>query len=577
MHVSEERVPAIATGTLAFLFTDIAGSTRLWERLPDAMTVALERHDGILRAAIEAAAGQVVKTTGDGLMAVFPTAADGVTACIGAQRGLAGGPWPETGPLHVRMGLHAGDAERRGDDYFGPTVNRTARIMAAGHGGQVLLSAAAAALAADRLPDDASLRDLGEYRLKDLGRPERVYQLVHPALEATFPPLTTLDHGAGNLPARVAAFVGRRAELDEVERRLEDASVRLLTLTGPGGTGKTSLAIQAARDELPQFRDGVSFVDLSAARDSDAMLIALGRAIGVGEVPDRPLRQEVTDRLRDRQMLLLLDNFEQVTAAAPMTTELLGECPGIKLLVTSREPLRVRLEHVYPVPPLGLPPEDRGRPSAARYEGFEAIQLFVERARMVRPDFRLNDDNAAAVADICRRLDGLPLAIELAAARLRLLSPEALLDRLGRRLRAAAKLESRPARASADLARHHRVELPAARPGRAACVRIPCRLRRRRRHGGRSGHRGVRRAGRDRGRRHRGARLAGREEPRPPDRSAPRRAAAADARDDPRVRRLSGSTRVRLVRRSGARTRPTSPISPAGSGETWSARGATRR
>ncbi len=435
MHAAEDpAVTGLATGTLAFLFTDIAGSTRLWESSPEAMTVALARHDAILRDAIEAAAGHVVKTTGDGLMAVFPAAADAVAASLADPARARRRDLARDRPLRVRMAIHAGDAERRGDDYFGPTVNRTARIMAAGHGGQVLLSEAAAALAVDRLPDGASLRDLGEYRLKDLGRPERVFQLVHPALESTFPPLSTLDHAAGSLPVRGTAFVGRRAELDEVERRLGDASVRLLTLTGPGGTGKTSLAIEAAADQQPRFRDGVSFVDLSATRDSNGMLVALGRAIGVGEAPDRSLGQDVTDRLRERQMLLLLDNFEQNTAAAPVTTQLLGDCPEIKLLVTSREPLHVRLEHVYPVPPLGLPPDGRGRASAAQYEGFEAIALFVERARMVRPDFRLDDDNAAAVVDICRRLDGLPLAIELAAARLRLLSPEALRDRLGRRL-----------------------------------------------------------------------------------------------------------------------------------------------
>jgi predicted ATPase len=427
-------VAGVSTGTRAFLFTDIAGSTQLWERLPDAMTLALEQHDAILRDAIETARGQVVKATGDGLMAVFPTAADGVVAGLAIQRGLVAATWSETGPLRVRIGLHVGDAERRGDDYFGPTVNRTARIMAAGHGGQVLLSAAAAALAADDLPDGASLRDLGEYRLKDLGRPERIFQLVHPALVSTFPPLSTLDHSAGNLPLRGTPFVGRRAELDDVERRLADDAVRLLTLTGPGGTGKTSLAIQAAADQQERFRDGVSFVDLSAARDGAGMVIALGRAVGVAEAPDRALLADVTDRLRDRQMLLLLDNFEQVTTAAPMATQLLSDCPEIKLLVTSREPLHVRLEHIYPVPPLGLPPEDRGRASVEQYEGFEAIALFVERARTVRPDFRLDDDNAAAVVEICRRLDGLPLAIELAAARLRLLSPEALRDRLGRRL-----------------------------------------------------------------------------------------------------------------------------------------------
>ncbi len=435
MQTSQEHAASgVATGTLAFLFTDIAGSTQLWERLPDAMALALERHDAIVRDAIETAGGKVVKATGDGLMAVFPTAADGVAASLAIQRGLATAIWAETGPLRVRIGLHAGDAERRGDDYFGPTINRTARIMAAGHGGQVLLSAAAAALAADSLPDGASLRDLGEYRLKDLGRPERVFQLVHPALGSSFPPLTTLDHAAGNLPVRGTAFVGRRAELEEVERRLADDSVRLLTLTGPGGTGKTSLAIEAAADQHERFRDGVSFVDLSTSRDVAGMTVAVGRAIGVAEAPDRSLLEDVTDRLRDRQMLLLLDNFEQVTAAAPTTTQLLSDCPEIKLLVTSREPLHVRLEHVYAVPPLGLPPEGRGSASASHYEGFEAIALFVERARMVRPDFHLDDDNAAAVVDICRRLDGLPLAIELAAARLRLLSPEALRDRLGRRL-----------------------------------------------------------------------------------------------------------------------------------------------
>jgi len=435
MQIAEAQPDAGApSGALAFLFTDIEGSTRLWERLPDAMKVALARHDAILRTAIEASAGSIVKTTGDGMMAVFPTAADGVLASVAAQRDLSAEAWTETGPLRVRMALHAGEAVRRGDDYFGPTINRTARIMSAGHGGQVLLSSAAAALAADRLPDGASLRDLGEYRLKDLGRPERVFQLVHPALQGTFPPLATLDRGSAGLPIRAAPFVGRRAELAEVDRRLEDPAIRLLTLTGPGGTGKTSLGIRAASDQVPRFRDGVAFVDLSAARDTDAVLIALGRALGVGETLDRPLRDELIERLRGSQMLLVLDNFEQVTTSAGVTTELLDGCSEIKLLVTSREPLHVRAEHVYPVPPLGLPPTGRARVTAAQLGAYESVELFVDRARAVRPDFELDDDNATAIADICRRLDGLPLAIELAAARLRLFSPEALLDRLGSRL-----------------------------------------------------------------------------------------------------------------------------------------------
>src|SRR3954453_23444068 len=423
----------VGTGTLAFLFTDIAGSTRLWERQPAAMTEALARHDSILTDAIGSAAGTVVKTTGDGMMAVFGTAADAVDAAIAAQNALTKTEWGETGPLRVRMGINAGDAERRGNDYFGPTINRTARLMAVGHGGQVLLSAAAAALCQERLPQGATLRDLGEYRLRDLGRPERVFQLVHPNLETAFPPLTTFDNVA-SLPVPTTAFVGRRAELEAVERRLEDPAIRLLTLTGPGGTGKTSLGIRAAADQVDRFRDGVSFVDLSGARDAEALLVALGRAVGVGEAPTRSMRAELNDRLRDRQVLLMLDNFEQVTSAAWVTTELLDECPGMKLLVTSREPLHVRIENVYPAPPLGLPPDVRHRVTAAELEPIESIQLFVDRARAVRPDFNVTDDNASAVAEICPRLDGFPPRVRLAAARLRLFSPDALRDRLGTRL-----------------------------------------------------------------------------------------------------------------------------------------------
>ena len=294
MHGTDAReAHVVGTGTLAFLFTDIAGSTRLWEDLPAAMADALARHDAILREAIESADGVVVKTTGDGLMAVFPTADEGVAASLAAQRALAATEWGETGPLHVRMALHAGDAERRGTDYFGPTINRTARLMAVGHGGQVLLSAAAAALAGDQLPPGAGLRDLGEFRLKDLGRPERVFQLVHPDLESTFPPLMTIDHGAASLPIPATAFVGRLAELEAVERYLEDPAIRLLTLTGPGGTGKTSLAIRAAGEQATRFRDGVSFVDVSAARDADGLILALGRARrrGRGRPPVRSARR----------------------------------------------------------------------------------------------------------------------------------------------------------------------------------------------------------------------------------------------------------------------------------------------
>lgn len=421
-------------GTITFLFTDLEGSTRLWERYPDGMKRALQRHDAILRSAVEAADGQVVKATGDGMMAVFDGAAAAVTAGLAAQRNLAAEPWGETGPLRVRMGVHAGPAEQRAGDYFGPAVNRTARLMAAGHGGQVLLSASAAALATEQLPEGAGLLDLGEHRLKDLGRPERLFQLVHPDIPADFPPLLAARPGVAGLPIRTAELVGRQAELEAIEALLGESSVRLLSLTGPGGTGRTALAIRVAEDLAPGFADGVAFVDLSAARDTNAVLVALARGVGLGESIDGPVQDALTEWLRERRMLLVLDNFEQVAEAAAVVAELLQACPRLTVLVTSREALHVRAERIYPVPPLGLPPAGSGRTSAAGVEGFDAVRLFVDRARAVLPDFRLTDENAAAVAEICRRLDGLPLAIELAAARLRLFSPEVLRDRLGDRL-----------------------------------------------------------------------------------------------------------------------------------------------
>jgi len=416
------------------LFTDLESSARLWEQFPRAMRDALERHDGILRTAVEASNGQVVKTTGDGLMAVFASARDGVDACLSAQRGLANESWGETGALRVRMGLHAGVAETRAGDYFGPTVNRTARIMAAGHGGQVLLSAAAAALIVDERPEGATLRDLGEHRLKSLGRPERVFQLVHPDLVSDFPPLTTRSHQGDELPRQASAFVGRKAELEEIDRRFEDETVRLLTLVGPGGVGKTRLALRAATDQADRFQDGAFLVDLAAAEDAESVLTAIARAIGLSETSDEPMLEALTRQLHEQRALLILDNFEQVTVAATVMVRLLQGCPGLRLLVTSREALRVRDEYLIWVPPLELPPGGLKQPSAEQLGRFEAVQLFVERAQAAKPDFRLTDDNAPAVAEICLRLDGLPLAIELATARINLFSPDALRDRLGSRL-----------------------------------------------------------------------------------------------------------------------------------------------
>jgi predicted ATPase/class 3 adenylate cyclase len=422
-----------SAATFTFLFTDLEGSTRLWEKFPDAMKGALRRHDLLLGSAIEAAGGRVVKSTGDGLMAVFANPADGAAASLAAQQALKAEPWPDTGPLRVRMGLHTGAVEVRGDDYFGPTVNRTARLMAAGHGGQVLFSAATAALATDGLPAGASLADLGEHRLKDLGRPERVFQLVHPDLGRDFPPLVTVSSLAAP-PTLAATFIGRAAEIAAIGERLADPAVRLLTLLGPGGTGKTTLAIRAA-EEATEFPDGVAFVDLSGARDNDAVLVAIARAIGVGEAGEGPLQAAVIKRLRDLRILLLLDNLEQVTRAAGLVAAILADCPRLKMLATSREALHIRAEHVFPVPPMALPASSDRRVTVKAIEGCEAVRLFVDRASAIRPDFVLTDENAATVAEICHGLDGLPLAIELAAARLRLLSPQALLAQLQDRLK----------------------------------------------------------------------------------------------------------------------------------------------
>jgi predicted ATPase/class 3 adenylate cyclase len=416
-----------------FVFADLESSTRLWERYPEAMEGAMERHDAILQAAVEHAGGRVVKITGDGLMAVFSSPSDGTAACLEAQRSLGDEQWRETGPLRVRMGIHVGEAQRRAGDFFGPAVNRAARIMAAAHGGQVLLSEPAAELAEERLPAEAGLRDLGEHRLKDLSRPERLFQLVHPALARDFPPLATLSQRPNNLPTQASEFLGREAQLATLRDLLDAEGVRLLTLTGPGGIGKTRLALQAAADQIDRFEDGVYLVDLSSVRRPDAAFAAIARAVDPTARADEAPLETLKLELRDRHMLLILDNLEQVVAAAEGIVDLLEHCPRLKGLVTSREALRVRGEHLFPVPPMALPGAGEQR-SAVRVAAYEAVRLFVERAGEARPGFGLTDDSAPAVAEICERLDGLPLAIELAAARLKLFSPGDLNERLRNRL-----------------------------------------------------------------------------------------------------------------------------------------------
>jgi predicted ATPase/class 3 adenylate cyclase len=424
----------LPTGTLTFLFTDIEGSTRLLQSLGDAWGRTLGDHHRLLRAAVAEHGGTEVSTEGDSFFVVFPTAASAIAAAVASQRAISHHPWPPGDEVRVRMGLHTGTASIESGSYTSLDVHRAARIMSAGHGGQVLLSAAAAALVVDGLPDGSKLRDLGEHHLKDLGRPERVFQLAHPHLADSFPPLVTRSQPRSRLPDQPSGFVGREAELQKIGERLQDDSVRLLTLTGPGGIGKTRLSLRAAADAIDDFEDGVFFVDLSAVRDTESVLAAIAAAMGFHDTGDESRLDQLAGQVGEHRVLLVLDNFEQVGVAAPTVAQLLHDCPRLKLLVTSREALHVGGEQLFAVPPLSLP-SAAGRDASAEELGrYEAIQLFVARARAVKPDFRLTDDNAAAIAEICLRLDGLPLAVELATARINLFSPEALRDRLDRRL-----------------------------------------------------------------------------------------------------------------------------------------------
>ncbi|MFN8485031.1 MAG: tetratricopeptide repeat protein [Anaerolineae bacterium] len=416
------------TGTVTFLFTDIEGSTRLWERFPEAMQAALGRHDAILKQVIESHGGYVFKTVGDAFCAAFATAGIALAAALDAQRALAAEPWDVTGPLRVRMALHTGATIERDGDYFGPPVNRVARLLSAGYGGQVLLSQPTYELVRDDLPRDVSIRDMGEHHLKDLARPEHIFQIVAAGLPSEFPQLKSLDTLPNNLPPQRDTLIGREKELETVRQMLLRPDVPLVTLSGPGGAGKTRLALQVAAALIDQFDDGVFFVNLAPIFDPDLVPSAIAEALGVREQPPTPLLETLKATLRDRQMLLVLDNFEQALAAAPIVAELLT-LPGLKALVTSRACLEIRGEHEYPVPPLMLPNLD-DLPPIESLSQYEAVRLFIERAAAIRPDFKVTNENAPAIAEICYRLDGLPLAIELAAARIRMLTPAAMLQRL---------------------------------------------------------------------------------------------------------------------------------------------------
>jgi predicted ATPase/class 3 adenylate cyclase len=422
---------ALPSGTVTFLFTDIEGSTRWWERHPAQMQVALARHDALLRQVIEAHAGHVFKTVGDAFCAAFPTATDAFAAARATQLRLASEPWPDPVVVKVRMALHSGGAEFRDGDYFGRALNRVARLLSAGHGGQVLLSRATAEQLGEALPGGATLLDLGERRLRDLIEPEHVYQLVDPALASQFPALRTLDPVAHNLPAPTTSFVGRERERADIKGLL--ASARLVTLTGAGGAGKTRLALQVATECVGDATDGTWYVPLAPLADPRLVPQAVAETLGIMERPGIGIDATLAAELRDREMLLVLDNGEHLLAVvAKLCIDLLSSSPRLRILATSREALRVAGEATYRVPSLATP---AASPPAGIDELLRvpSVRLFVDRAEAVRPGFRPGDDDLPALARIARRLDGIPLAIELAAARVRMLSLDEIDRRLDRR------------------------------------------------------------------------------------------------------------------------------------------------
>ncbi|HEY7043248.1 MAG TPA: LuxR C-terminal-related transcriptional regulator [Nocardioidaceae bacterium] len=433
---AEARAFAVPTGTVTFLLTDVESSTRGWEASPDAMTVAIARHYELLDGAISAHGGvrPVEQGEGDSVVGAFGRSSDAIAAALAAQQALLSEPWPEGGTLRVRMAIHTGEAQLRGDgNYFGQPVIRCARIRATGHGGQVLLSDATAALVADHLPADAALLDLGLHRLKDLGRPDRVWQLVHPDLPAEHPPLRSLDSFRHNLPSQVTPLIGRVADIEAVTALVD--TERLVTLTGPGGVGKTRLAMAVCAEVIERWPGGVLWVELATVLEQDAVGRAVLAALRCPEVPGVTPAQQLAGELAEGPALIVLDNCEHLLdGCGRFVMSMLAALPSVSILATSREPVGVPGEVIWPVPSLGVPPTERSLdvPSLSQYD---AVRLFVDRAHRARPSFVVNDANAPAIAQVCHRLDGIPLAIELAAARCRQMTAEHIERELDNRFR----------------------------------------------------------------------------------------------------------------------------------------------
>jgi predicted ATPase/class 3 adenylate cyclase len=434
-------------GTFTFLFSDIEGSTAIEGRIGrDRYAGLRERHRAILREVWLANGGEEQGTEGDSFFVAFLEAPMAIAAAVSGQRALAAEPWPDEAPIRVRMGIHTGGAERTGGNLVGVAINRAARLASVAHGGQILATGQTQALLVDDAQAGVTLRDLGEHRLRDLGAPIRIFQVEADGLASEFPPIRTLDARPNNLPTQLTTFIGRDAELEEAAGLL--ATTRLLTLSGPGGTGKTRLSLQLAARAAEDFPDGVFFVALEPVREPMLVAPRIAAAVGVAEGSARPIAELLADWLRDKRLLLVLDNFEQVIDAAPVIADLLRAAPDIKAIVTSRAVLHVSGEQEYPVPGLPTPPDPSQQSGLERLSlggesriidpvalgQYAAVRLFIERAVAVRPGFAVTNENAPAVAAISARLHGMPLAIELAAARIKILSPEAILVRLDKQL-----------------------------------------------------------------------------------------------------------------------------------------------
>src|SRR5215218_3375548 len=435
-HSAEPRRLTMAempSGTVTFLFTDVENSSTLWERDGAAMMSALARQVALLREAVEAHGGVLYKTVGDGTQSAFPTAPDAISAALTAQSALLAEPWPdELGPLRACMAIHAGEAEPRGGDYLAAPLNRLSRVLGMARGGQILLTEAVEQLAQHGLPAGGSLQELGVMRLRDIKRAERVFVLVHPDLPQDIDLPVASDQQTRHFPPALTPFLGREEQISAIAELVAAPNVHLVTLIGPGGIGKTRLAIQVGERLASSFAGGAVFVDLSPLRDPAQVLPTIGTALGLREVNSESLVNQIHALLAERETLLILDNFEHLLGSTAVVANLLNRSE-VELLVTSRAPLRVQGEYEYLVPTLRLPDHTQ-RTNATALATNEAVALFVDRAKAVRPDFELTDAIAPIVAEICARLDGLPLAIELAAARTKVLPPAALLSRLERRL-----------------------------------------------------------------------------------------------------------------------------------------------